>query len=230
MFTFESHETGLIASRLHLVPLTLLAISLLLWGFTNPAAGSENKKSDTRALGQLERMRTQQGNLWNVTPKEGAFLRDLAEKVGAKRALELGTSNGYSSIWIALGLRKTDGHLLTMEIDFGRAQLAEENFVAAGVDSRITLKLGDALQEVPKLHGPYDFVFIDANKQDYVKYLDMVLPLVRPGGVIVAHNVTDLRSELQDFIKAVETNPRLKTTIENPGPGGFTVSYKLPPK
>jgi predicted O-methyltransferase YrrM len=144
--------------------------------------------------------------------------------------LEIGTSNGYSSIWIGMGVRKDGGHLLTMEIDEGRAKLALANFRAAGLDSVITLRLGDRLKEVPKLHGPYDFVFIDAWKQDYVKYLNMVIPMVRPGGVIVAHNVTNLREELTDFIKAVQTNPQLRTTLENPSPGGFSVSYKLPVK
>jgi caffeoyl-CoA O-methyltransferase len=175
-------------------------------------------------------MRQHQGNLWNVSPAEGAFLRDLAAKVRAKRALEIGTSNGYSTIWITMGLRSTSGHLLTLEIDEGRARLAQENFRAAGVSALVTLKLGDALEEIPELQGPFEFVFIDAAKQDYVQYLNLVLPMVPPGGVIVAHNVTDLRDELLDFIRAVQTNSQLKTTIENPGPAGFSVSYKLPPK
>lgn len=187
-----------------------------------------NSDPDAIAKARLAWMREKQGNLWNVNADEGAFLRGLVEKVHAKRALEVGTSNGYSSIWIAMGLRRTGGHLQTLEIDPGRARLAGENFRAAGVDSLVTLKLGDARKEIPALSGPFDFVFIDAWKQDYVLYLDNVLPKVRPGGVIVAHNVTDLRDELQDFIRAVQTNPQLKTTIENPGPGGFSVSYKLP--
>ncbi len=187
-----------------------------------------NPDPDATAKARLAWMRENQGNLWNVNPEEGAFLRGLVEKVHAKRALEVGTSNGYSSIWIAMGLRRTGGHLQTLEIDAGRARLAGENFRAAGVDSLISLKLGDARKEIPGLSGPFDFVFIDAWKQDYVLYLQEVLPKVRPGGVIVAHNVTDLRDELQDFIRAVQTNPQLKTTLENPGPGGFSVSYKLP--
>ena len=211
-----------------IICIQLLLTALYLFAFSKnaPAQGG----ADARALERLKWMRQNEGNLWNVNADEGAFLRALAEKVHAKEGLEIGTSNGYSSIWIAMGLRKERGHLLTMEIDEGRAKLAQANFRAAGLDSVITLKLGDALKEVPKLRGPYDFVFIDAWKQDYVKYLDMVIPIVRPGGVIVAHNVTDLREELTDFIRAVQTNPQLKTTLENPGPGGFSVSYKLPAK
>ena len=204
------------------IQLLMAAFFLLAFPIGTPAQDGE----DSQALARLKWMRQKEGNLWNVNAEEGAFLRSLVEKVHAREALEIGTSNGYSSIWVGTGLRKEGGHLLTLEIDEGRAKLARANFSAAGLDSVITLKLGDALVEVPKLHGPYDFVFIDAWKPDYVKYLNMVIPLVRTGGVIVAHNVTGLEDELTDFIHAVKTNPQLKTEIENPGPGGFSVSYK----
>jgi len=158
---------------------TLLATFCL---FASSKTTSAQSSPDTRALERLKWMRQNEGNLWNVNPDEGAFLRDLAVKVHAKAGLEIGTSNGYSSIWIGMGLRQEGGHLLTLEIDEGRAKLAQANFHAAGLDSVITLKLGNALKEVPKLTGPYDFVFIDAWKQDYVKYLEMVIPIVSPGG------------------------------------------------
>jgi predicted O-methyltransferase YrrM len=190
------------------------------------AGGQESKPVDVQAKERLDWMREHQPGMWNVAPREGVFLHDLVVKVHAQHALEIGTSNGYSGIWIAAGLRQTGGHLLTLEIHPGRAQLAQENFRAAGVENIVSLKLCDALQEIPHLQGPFDFVFIDAWKRDYVNYLHMVLPLVPAGGVIVAHNVTDLREELQDFIHEVQTNPQLKTSIENPGPGGFSVSYK----
>jgi len=211
---------------LKIVCIQILMAAFCLLAFAGSTAAQDD--GDSQALERLKWMRQNEGNLWNVNAEEGAFLRSLAEKVHAREALEIGTSNGYSSIWIGMGVRKEAGHLLTLEIDEGRAKLARANFRAAGLDSVITLKLGDALVEVPKLHGPYDFVFIDAWKQDYVKYLNMVIPMVRPGGVIVAHNVTDLKEELTDFIHAVKTNPQLKTDIQNPGPGGFSVSYKLP--
>lgn len=211
-------------------PKTLVLLGGLLLGCSGVLFAQENPDPDARAKERLAWMREHQGDLWNVNADEGAYLRDLVMKVKARRALEVGTSNGYSSIWIAMGLRRTGGHLETLEIDEGRAKLAQGNFQAAGVDSIVSLTLGDALKEIPKLQGPYEFVFIDAWKQDYGKYLHMVLPLVSPGGVIVAHNVTNLRTELLDFIHEVQTNPQLKTTIENPGPGGFSVSYKLPPK
>ena len=204
-----------------------LALTILvLLGTAAPVLAQPATKPDPRVLERFEWMRQNEGNLWNITAEEGAFLRDLLVKVKAQHALELGTSNGYSSMWIALGLRQTGGHLNTVEIDRGRARLAEENFRAAGLDSLITVTVGDALKEIPKVSGPLDFVFIDVWKQGYIPCLKLALPKVRPGGVIVAHNVTNLRDELLDFIREVTTDPQLQTTIENPGPGGFSVSYK----
>jgi predicted O-methyltransferase YrrM len=203
-------------------------IALLFWpALLLPAWG---ETPDGRAHDWLTWMPENQMGMSNVDANEGAFLRGHVIKVNAKGALEIGTSNGYSSIWIALGLHQTGGHLTTLEINAAKAKLAEENFRAAGVDSLITLKQGDALKEIPKLQGPFQFVFIDAWKRDYVQYLEMVLPMVSPGGVIVAHNTTNLRSELLDFIERVKTHPQLKTTLADPGPGGFSVSIKLPPK
>jgi predicted O-methyltransferase YrrM len=209
---------------------TLLFAAILSAGLPGPGHPPAQEAADpeARAQARLTWMREHQPGMWNVSGGEGAFMRDEIIKVNAKHALEIGTSNGYSGIWTALGLRKTGGHLLTMEIDDGRARLAQENFKAAGVDSLVTLKMGDALKVIPNLKGPIDFVFIDAEKSDYVRYLQMVVPLVRPGGVILAHNVSDLQSLVEDFIQAVKTDPRLKTTFVNPGPGGFSVSVKLP--
>ena len=211
------------------LPVLSLIFTMIAIPGTWAGAQQEPAGLEARAQARLVWMRENQKGMWNVNPEEGAFLQDLVVKVKAKRALEVGTSNGYSGIWTALGLRRTGGHLLTLEIDEGRACLAEENFRQAGVDSLVTLKRGNALEDLPKLQGPFEFVFIDAWKQDYVRYLELVVPLVPPGGVIVAHNVRDLRDQLQDFIRAVKTDPHLKTAFENPGPGGFSVSTKLPP-
>ena len=179
-----------------------------------------------QAKDRLEWMREHQQGMWNISPREGLYLYNLVNKRHLKHGLEIGTSNGYSSIWIASALQSTGGHLLTLEIDEERAQLARDNFKAAGVESIVTLERVDALEEIPKLKGPFDFVFIDAAKSDYVRYLEMVMPLVPANGVIVAHNVKDMASSLEDFIKRVKTDPNLKTTIVDPGPGGFSVSIK----
>lgn len=208
----------------------LLVVCAVLCFAPVRACAQQAHNPDSPALERLTWMRRNQWGMMNVDANEGAFLRDQVVKVKAKRALEIGTSNGYSSIWIALGLRQTGGHLTTLEIDSARARLAQENFRAAGVESLITLRHGDALEEIPKLQGLFELVFIDAWKQDNIKYLEMVLPMVPPGGVIVAHNVTNERSLMEDFIERITTDPQLKTTFVDPGPGGFSVSVKKPAK
>jgi caffeoyl-CoA O-methyltransferase len=218
-------------TRLHKTALpALFAGALLLALHLAPLGAQPGSDPDAAAHARLEWMPRNQRGMLNVDANEGALLRANVLKAKTKRALEIGTSNGYSSIWIALGCRETGGHLTTLEIDEGKVQLATENFRAAGVDSLITLVHGDALREIPKLQGPFEFVFIDAWKGDYVKYLDLVLPMVPPGGIIMAHNTRNLRSELLDFIERVQTDPQLKTELVEPGPGGFSVSVKLPAK
>ncbi len=177
-------------------------------------------------LQYLSWMRENQKAMMNVAPKEGEYLHDLLLKLNAKRALEIGTSNGYSGIWMGMALKKTRGKLITLEIDPGRGGLARENFAKTGMDNTIDLRLTDALKEIPKLHGPFDLVFIDAWKPDYVKYLEMTLPLVRSGGVIVAHNTRDAVYFLKGFIERVKTDPQLKTEFVDVGPSGFSVSWK----
>jgi caffeoyl-CoA O-methyltransferase len=203
-----------------------LAFALLLAVWPSESALAQAQDPDAQAMKRLEWMRDNQRGMWNVNPGEGAYLRDQVIKAQAKHALEVGTSNGYSGTWIALGLRKTGGHLTTLEIDDTRARLAAENFRAAGVDSLITIMPGDARKTIPTVQEHFEFVFIDAWKRDYLKYLEMVLPMVPPGGIIMAHNTTDLRSQMLDFIERVKTDPQLKTTFVNRGPGGFSVSIK----
>jgi predicted O-methyltransferase YrrM len=205
---------------------TMAVILLAGSVFGSDLRATDDDKKDDQTQDRLAWMRENQTGMWNISPREGLYLYNLVVKHRLKRGLEIGTSNGYSGIWIASGMRATGGHLLTLEIDKERAQLARENFQAAGVERYVTLERVDALRAIPKLTGPFDFVFIDAEKSDYVRYLQMVLPLVRNGGVIVAHNVSDLADELHDFIERVKTHPELKTTFAEPGPGGFSVSIK----
>jgi caffeoyl-CoA O-methyltransferase len=204
------------------------ALVVLLGGamLSGEVPATDDGKKHDQAQQRLAWMRENQTGMWNISPREGLYLYDLIVKHRLKEGLEIGTSNGYSGIWIASGMRETGGHLLTLEIDEERAQLARDNFLAAGVSEYVTFRRADALEEIPRLKGPFDFVLIDAAKSDYVRYLQMVLPLVPEGGVVVAHNVSDMADELQEFIERVKNDPGLKTTFENPGPGGFSVSIK----
>lgn len=160
----------------------------------------------------------------NVEPPEGAYLRDLARKAKAKRILEIGTSTGYSGIWMAMALRG-GGKLITLEIDPGRRKVAEENFRTAGLSDLVEVRLGDALREIPKIDGPLDMVFIDAEKSDYLKYYDLVIGKMRKGGVITAHNVVSHPAPMADFLARIKTDPRVRTEIVTPGWQGISVSW-----
>lgn len=161
----------------------------------------------------------------NVPEEDGRLLRLLTETVGAKNVVEIGTSNGYSGIWLALALRTTGGKLTTHEIDAPRASLARENFKRAGVEEFITLVEGDAHEEVKNLKEPIDLLFLDADKEGYIDYLEKLLPLVRPGGLIVAHNM-NARQAHPPFVKAITTNPDLETLFVHMDRAGVAISMK----
>ena len=192
-------------------------------GTTIPAKLEEEKK----ILAVLEEMRRSESRgMMNVPAEDGRLLRVLAETMGAKKVVEIGTSNGYSGIWICLGLRQTGGKLITHEIDTDRAALARKNFKRAGVEEIATVVEGDAHKEVSKLEGPIDIVFLDADKSGYADYLKQLLPLLRPGGLVLAHNTTDARSELKDYLQAITTNPELETVIVNAQSRGISITMK----
>jgi predicted O-methyltransferase YrrM len=162
------------------VPVLLVLLGSLALGALGSSLaglGGGPAVSEAGILAVLDDMdRNQRQGMMNVSPSDGALLRILAASTRVHRALEIGTSNGYSGIWTALGLRENGGKLITVEIDARRAALARENFRRAGVGDTIELVEGDALKKVPELEGPFDLVFIDAWKGDYVRYLDMVYP------------------------------------------------------
>jgi predicted O-methyltransferase YrrM len=128
----------------------------------------------------------------SVTANQGKFLQVLAKLVNAKKILEVGTLGGYSTIWMARAL-PTDGKLITLEIDKAHADVALQNFKNAGVDSKVELHLGAAIETLPALvrenAGPFDMIFIDADKPPYLEYFELALKLSRPGTLIIADNV-----------------------------------------
>ncbi|UCE47050.1 MAG: O-methyltransferase [Phycisphaerales bacterium] len=177
-------------------------------------------EEEKKILSVLEDMRLNQGRgMMNVPKEDGRILRMLTEAVGAKHVVEIGTSNGYSGIWFCLALRTTGGKLTTHDIDERRAALARENFKRAGVDQLVTLVMGDAHETVTKIKQPIDILFIDADKEGYTDYLNKLLPLVRPGGLILSHNID---STGRDFIDAITKNPNLDTTQAQ----GVTITLK----
>lgn len=145
----------------------------------------------------------------NVRPEVGRFLNLLIRATRARRVLEIGTSNGYSTLWLALGVQETGGHVTTLEVDEGRIPEARENFRRAGLSQVITVLPGDARETLTELSGPFDFVFIDAEKSDYVRYLELTVPKLHHGGLLVADNVTSHPEETAEYVARTMSHPEL---------------------
>jgi caffeoyl-CoA O-methyltransferase len=128
----------------------------------------------------------------SVSPNQGKFLQVLAKLVNAKNILELGTLAGYSTIWMARALPE-EGHMITIEYDPKHAEVARKNIERAGLASQVEIRVGKALDILPQLQvenaGPFDMIFIDADKPPYAEYFQWAIRLSRPGTLIVADNV-----------------------------------------
>ncbi len=124
-----------------------------------------------------------------VKPEEGLFLHFLVAVSKAQKALEIGTLGGYSGTWIARAL-PPDGKLITIEMNPAHAEVAGEHFAMAGLSAKVDIRLGDAHELMPELaeEGPFDFIFIDAEKEGYLSYLSWSRENLRAGGIIAAHN------------------------------------------
>ena len=178
------------------------------------------------AASVLGRIKAADTNLLAVSEEDGRFLRFLVVSSGAKRVIEIGGANGYSAIWLGLGLRETGGRLVTIEYDPARARDAEANIRAAGLSDVVQVVPGDAFKAVPALPGTFDFVFLDAWKKDYQRFFDLVFPRLDNGGLFVAHNVVNKASEMGDFLATLRTHPGLRSAIVSPSGEGISVSVK----
>jgi len=176
--------------------------------------------NEEKILGILANIRATQ-SYRNVPPEDGRLLRLMAESMNAKNIIEIGTSTGYSAIWMGMALQKTGGKLTTYEIDAGRAATARANFKRAGMADIITLVEGDAHEKVKSLKDPIDIIFLDADKAGYIDYIDKLLPLLRPGGLVIAHNINPRMADPQ-YMEAITTNPNLETIVR----AGVSLSLK----
>jgi predicted O-methyltransferase YrrM len=163
---------------------------------------------------------------WNVPYQDGKVLHDLIVRNKYTRALEIGTSSGHSAIWIAWALSKTGGRLITVEIDEGRLEKARKNFKAAGLDAFIDARRADAHQLVKELEGPFDFIFLDADKEWYVQYFKDLDPKLVKGGCFTAHNASNAFAGIKEFLDTVRGRPDYQTTIDRSSSSGISISYK----
>ena len=174
----------------------------------------------------LAEIKSRDKGLLAVSEEDGRFLRLIVASSNAKHALEIGGASGYSAIWIGLGLRETGGKLVTIEYDPVRAKELAENIRRAGLTDVVQVMAGDAFKQIPTIPGTFDFVFLDAWKKDYKKFLDMVSPRLQKRGLFLAHNVVNKRSEMGDFLDAIQTQTTFWTTIVSPSGEGMSVSFK----
>ncbi len=186
-----------------------------------------NRSVDERVKNFLESQRGKWRDL-NVPEADGNVLYDLIIKNNYKKAVEVGTSTGHSAIWIAWALSKTGGKLITIEINETRYKKALANFKKAGLSEYIDARLADAHDLVPQLEGPFDFIFLDADKEWYTNYLKSLLPKLEVGGCITAHNVLNFghTSGIKNFLEYLRSLPNFETTIDKTSSSGISISYK----
>jgi len=196
---------------------------LIFVGFT--AQLLSETEFDRRVKAFLESRRGEWRDM-NVPEADGKLLYDLIVKNNYTQALEIGTSTGHSSIWMAWALSKTGGKLITIDVDEGRHKQALANFREAGVSDYIDARLADAHRFVRELDGPFDFVFSDADKDWYTNYLKDLLPKLEIGGCFTAHNVSMRSAGIRDFLDYLKRLPNLETTIDNSSGSGVSISYK----
>lgn len=187
---------------------------------------------------KLEELEKTQNEFWNISPEVGNFLSILIKTGNYKNILEVGTSNGYSAIWITSALQETQGHLVTIEFSKDRQEMAEKNLSECGLLDKITFLQGNAVGILeylkPDVYGIgnnsedvyIDFAFIDASKLEYTKYFNLIHPILKPGGMIVADNVISHEEKVSDYINTITAHKDYQTTKLNLGTG-LLISLKV---
>jgi len=185
-------------------------------------------EAEKRIVAVMEDMYVHQSRgMGNVLPEDGRLLRMLAETLGARHVVEVGTANGYSALWFCLALRSTGGKLTTHEIDPKRIALAKENFQRAGVEGLVTLVEGDAHETIQRLAGPVDLLLLDAEKEGLTDYLKKLLPRMRAGGLVIAHDSSGQAHLMHDYFQAIASHPDLETVFVDASRWGMCITRKM---
>ena len=176
----------------------------------------------------FKRLEETQNEFWNVARETGNFLNMLVKICNAQNAYEIGTSNGYSGIWIGKALKKTGGKLTTIEFYDKRLDIAKENFQKCGVADIIDTRKGDAATILEYLPEDFriDFAFVDANKAQYIKFFHLIEPHLNVGGYIACDNVISHATKVQTFIDDINANPNYENVVL-PLPAGLSLAKKL---
>ncbi|MFL6308954.1 MAG: O-methyltransferase [Nitrososphaera sp.] len=180
-----------------------------------------NKQSNLERNGSVKVASGQE--MLAITADTGVFFSILLKAIKARRVLEVGTSVGFSTLWLAEAVGKNRGaRVITIELKPQKVDLALKNFKEAGVDKIIEIKQGVALDLLLKLKGKFDFVFLDADKENIIRYFDLVLPMVRIGGIIAADNMLypdRFRSTMRKYARHVHSKPNIQSVTVPIGMG-----------
>jgi len=210
--------------------LTLFSAAISLTSTVASATESSQprvKRNSPNIRRLLDEMESKGYQFLSVPRKDGEFLYFIVKATRSRNILEVGTSHGFSAIWLGLGLEETDGRLTTIEIDRERYDLARRNVKEAGLSRRITCIRGDAHVEVTKLEGPFDFVFLDADKEGQVDYFNKLYPKkLLPGGILAVHNAIRQANFMKDYLEMIQKHPDFDTIILSATmDDGFCLSY-----
>jgi predicted O-methyltransferase YrrM len=157
--------------------------------------------------------------LLNLEPETAELVSILARSSGAKRVLEIGTSNGYSAIWLAVSIGPSGGHIITIDRSQDKQRMARENLSKAGLLQYVDLRCGDATELVRELPGPFDFVFFDADRKSAPAQLTLLLPKLAPSALILADNVLSHPAEIADYLAMVNSLKQLQHVVVPIGKG-----------
>lgn len=212
------------------------ALSLFAVTTHVPSAVVEAAEGDSRPVRRdpaqlrrlLDEMDAKGYQFWSVPRKDAEFLHLLVKATRARNVLEVGTSQGTSAVWMGLALEETGGRLTTIEISKDRYDLARRHVTEGGLLQRITLINGDAHVEVTKLGEPFDFVFLDADKEGQMDYFKKLYPKkLPPGGILAVHNAIRQAGSMKDYLEMIRKHPDFDTvTLSLTMDDGICLSYR----
>ncbi len=208
----------------------LVVLIVVLLGLVALVASTVESKEKRSREFREQYVRNFRRSWLNTTVGDAMMLRILVESSGAKRGIEVGSATGFGAINMGIAFERTGGHLYTLEIDPEMVKVCRENLKKVGLENVVTCIEGDALKTLSELEGQFDFVFIDALKQDYFKYLKLIEPKLKAGAVIVGDNVIRSKDAMKDFLDYIQTSPDYDTVIIRASmekKDGMSISYKI---
>jgi len=214
----------------------LLLIGLLGFGMAEPAGAAETGSiQDLQSPEEIVKFREAYIRDFkriglNTAPGDAMMLRILVQAARCRRGIEVGTATGYGAIVMGVAFERTGGELTTIDIDPRMVKIAQEHIQNMGLEKTVKVVEGDALKVLPELEGEYDFLFIDARKQDYLRYFKAVEAKLKTGAVIVADNVIQSKNAMQDFLDYFKDNPdydALTVICSDEKGDGMMVIYKV---